>query len=136
MWITRPNNYIRNNHAVGSVSFGFWYDLPNKPSGPSYVDSICPVGEELGEFSNNVSHGNGIGLRIYPQYKPRTHPCKGLKDYTKKDILSSNPPKRAIFKDTIVYTNSLGFFTKSVGTITLENFAFISNGTGFSYGKP
>ena len=66
MWITRPNNYIRWNHAVGSVSFGFWYDLPGSPSGPSATSGVCPVGDQLGEFSNNVTHGHGIGLWIYP----------------------------------------------------------------------
>lgn len=34
-WITRPKNTVRRNHAVGSESFGFWYDLPNSPTGPS-----------------------------------------------------------------------------------------------------
>ena len=54
------------NHAVGSEKFGFWYDLPSNPTGPSSTSSICPVGERLGKFEDNVSHGHGIGLRIYP----------------------------------------------------------------------
>lgn len=67
MWITRPNNFIRNNVAIGSVSFGFWFDLPGSPTGPSAnVKNVCPVGDQLGAFENNESHGNGIGLRIYP----------------------------------------------------------------------
>lgn len=67
MWITRPNNYINNNTVVGSASFGFWFDLPGGPTGPSRnVKNVCPVGEKVGSFENNISHGNGIGLRIYP----------------------------------------------------------------------
>jgi len=27
----------------------------------------------LGSFDNNIAHGNGIGLWIYPQYLPRTY---------------------------------------------------------------
>lgn len=74
MWITRPNNFINNNTAVGSSHFGFWFDLPGSPTGPSEnVKNVCPVGEKLGSFENNTSHGNGIGLRIYPQYLPRTY---------------------------------------------------------------
>jgi len=66
MWITRPNNTIRNNVVVGSDSFGYWYDLPDKPSGPSEIEGICPVGEKFGIFEKNVSHSNHLGLRIYP----------------------------------------------------------------------
>ena len=65
-WITRPLNYFMRNHAVGSEKFGFWYDLPGSPTGPSATSNICPVGERLGKFEDNVSHGHGIGLRIYP----------------------------------------------------------------------
>ncbi len=44
MWITRPKNTIRNNAVVGSDSFGFWYDLPGSPNGPSahFGAGICP----------------------------------------------------------------------------------------------
>ncbi len=118
-WITRPNNIIRRNHAVGSVAFGFWYDLPGAPTGPSATRNICPEGEPLGAFEDNVSHGNSIGLRIYPQYKPRTHPCLPLVNMNKFNILEDNPPVRAIFKNTLIYSNSLGFFTKSIGAVTL-----------------
>lgn len=59
MWITRPNNFINNNTAVGSEKFGFWFDLPDLPTGPSSnVANVCPVGEKLGSFENNYSHGS------------------------------------------------------------------------------
>ena len=35
MWCTHPKNTIRNNHVVGSDAFGYWYDLPSRPNGPS-----------------------------------------------------------------------------------------------------
>lgn len=67
IWITRPFNYVNYNSAVGSDSFGFWFDLPASPTGPSSnVKNVCPVGERIGSFNNNISHGNSIGLRLYP----------------------------------------------------------------------
>jgi len=30
-WITRPNNYIRGNHAAGGDWYGFWYEIHNHP---------------------------------------------------------------------------------------------------------
>ncbi len=74
-WITMPDNYIRGNRAVGAQKFGFWFDLPSHPTGPSATTSICPRFTPLLLFENNLAHGNGIGFRIYPFWDPRTFPC-------------------------------------------------------------
>ena len=135
-WITRPNNFLRRNHAVGSQSFGFWYDLPNNPTGPSATSNICPSGDEFGVFENNVSHSNGIGLRVYPQYKPRTFPCKGLKNYNKLNILEDNLPIHAYFRNNLLFSNGQGFFSREPGSIVLFNTTFISNSVGIGYKEP
>ena len=136
MWITRPINFIRRNHVAGSDSFGFWYDLPAHPTGPSATKSICPEGEEFGVFEDNVAHTNSIGLRVYPQYKPRTNPCKQIKNYDKLNILEDNPPLPAEFKNTLLFSNAKGFFSKFPGAIVLKNFTFLSNPYGLSYKVP
>lgn len=137
IWITRPLNYIRGNHAVSSVSFCFWYDLPNRPTGPSSSHSdVCSEGEPLGVFENNVAHGCSIGLRIYPQYKPRTKMCGMLKNYNKVNILEDNLPILAHFKNLLSYNNGTGFFTKNIGFIKLDNFSLISNNIGVTFEHP
>lgn len=30
-WITRPNNYVRNNHAAGGDWYGYWYEIHDHP---------------------------------------------------------------------------------------------------------
>ena len=127
MWITHPKNTIRNNSVIGSDAFGYWYDLPGAPNGPSaaFGEGICPKHEKFGVFENNVSHGHGIGLRIYPNYIPLTHPCKsGLDKYKGHEL---NPPDNAILRNTLLYGNNTGFFTKKIGFVTLDNFTFLSN---------
>ena len=65
-WITNPNNQFIDNHAAGSMRYGFWFDLQKHSTGPSESEHICPVGEKLGKFDGNVAHSNGrYGLRIF-----------------------------------------------------------------------
>lgn len=34
-WITNPDNHLTGNNVGGSAEYGFWYDLPKHPVGPS-----------------------------------------------------------------------------------------------------
>lgn len=77
-WIQHPNNILRGNAAAGSEGNGFWYDLPERPTGLSATDSISPRTAPFGEFANNVAHTNvnranrfrsGSGLLV-EDYRP------------------------------------------------------------------
>lgn len=137
MWITRPNNFFRNNVVIGAESWGYWFDLPGAPTGPSAnVKFVCPVGEKLGEFKNNEAHGNSVGLRIYPQYLPRTYQCQAIINTKKLNPFEDNPPKRQKFQNCLLWNNSLGFFNRQGGTYSLEGFTFISNNSAISFSEP
>jgi len=60
-WITNPDNVVRGNVAAGSNGFGFWYALPEHPTGMSTSASIWPRFTPLREFSGNVAHSNRSG---------------------------------------------------------------------------
>jgi G8 domain len=60
-WITNPDNTVRGNVAAGSNGFGFWYALPEHPTGLSTSASIWPRHTALREFSGNVAHSNRSG---------------------------------------------------------------------------
>jgi cell migration-inducing and hyaluronan-binding protein len=76
-WISNPDNTIRGNAAAGSETFGFWFDLPAHPTGPSATDSVFPKHIPVREFTGNVTHSNGLdGLFTDPtarsgHYDPR-----------------------------------------------------------------
>jgi hypothetical protein len=90
-WITHPTNYVRRNHAGGSEFYAFWYEIKTNPDGPSATDDVCPVGEQLGEFNNNVAHSNGrFGLRI-KELTARTFPCSPSKNIAAADPFLDNP---------------------------------------------
>lgn len=39
-WITNPNNIWRHNHAAGVTHFGYWFNCPDHPTGPSATTLI------------------------------------------------------------------------------------------------
>jgi hypothetical protein len=64
-WITNPDNVIRGNVAAGSDGTGFWYALPQHPTGLSAGEDVWPRRTPLGVFSGNVAHSNGdTGLNV------------------------------------------------------------------------
>lgn len=64
-WITNPDNTFRDNVAAGSDGFGFWFALPEHPTGLSHADTLWPSRTPLREFSGNVAHSNGSrGLNV------------------------------------------------------------------------
>lgn len=76
-WITNPNNVFRGNHCAGSAKYGFWFDLQEHSTGPSFDANVCPENTRLGVFEDNVAHSVGrYGLRIFSNMLPRQHPCQ------------------------------------------------------------
>jgi len=112
-WITHPDNIVRGNVAAGSDSTGFWYALPENPTGPSATTNIWPRRTPLGEFNNNVAHSNWDGLMVdrgpnretleaeVTFYNPRTHPADTANQYDN----TKNPPVVAEFKNFTAYKN-------------------------------
>ena len=58
-WITNANNIWRHNHVAGSTHFGYWFNAPTNPTGPSATNDICCRQRPLGEFWNNTVHSSG-----------------------------------------------------------------------------
>lgn len=76
-WITHPDNYIRNNAIAGSDAYGYWYDMMETATGPSFDPNVCPEFSKLGEFRDNTAHSfKKYGLRIHHALIPRTYPCQ------------------------------------------------------------
>ena len=65
-WITNPDNTYVDNVAAGSDETGFWFSLPEHPSGAflGSEDSLntWPRRTPLREFRGNVSHSNYDGF--------------------------------------------------------------------------
>jgi cell migration-inducing and hyaluronan-binding protein len=85
-WITNPDNVISRNVAAGSRGFGFWFALPESPTGLSTGEADLPRFTPLREFADNVAHSNrrpGLNVDHGPRpdgetevawYRPRQDP--------------------------------------------------------------
>ncbi|WP_424949387.1 G8 domain-containing protein [Deinococcus sp.] len=65
-WITNPANRYVGNVSAGSDGTGFWYALPEHPTGLSAAAgaAVWPRHTPLGEFSGNTAHSGGRGLNV------------------------------------------------------------------------
>ncbi len=74
-WITNPANSFIGNVAAGSQNTGFWFAMPEHPTGASKNATndanVWPRYAALGEFRDNVSHSNdGRGLNVDNMPRP------------------------------------------------------------------
>ncbi|XP_071792804.1 fibrocystin-L-like isoform X2 [Asterias amurensis] len=115
-WVTNPNNTLRHNAAAGGSHFGYWYNMPENPGGPSYSKSICPRMVPLGEFRNNSAHAFGqYGLWIFPVYTPKTGgKCDSWK------------PEPAKFHSFYAWQVERGAEAVSVGFIQFHSFVILN----------
>ena len=116
-WVVNPNNIIRNNAAAGGTHFGFWYRLPQNPTGPSQTSSVCPRHLPLEEFSGNTAHSFGwYGLWVFPEYYPREGGGCG-------DTVHSP----AVFTDFLAWRCDKGVEFSDVGSLQLHNSIMLDN---------
>lgn len=103
-WITNPDNVLRGNVAAGSEAFGFWYALPEHPTGhsasPRNDERVWPRRTPLGEFRDNVAHSNNFrGLNVDDgplpdgttelfSYDPRQEPIPGDGDMDSDPVIA------------------------------------------------
>ncbi|MFC4639198.1 G8 domain-containing protein [Deinococcus hohokamensis] len=65
-WLTNPANTVRGNVAAGVEGVGFWYALPEHPTGLGAATgaTIWPRRTPLGTFDGNVAHSGDRGLDV------------------------------------------------------------------------
>ncbi len=74
-WIHNPDNIYRDNVSAGSEEVGFWFALPEHPTG-AFLDkdgskTIWPRRTKVREFSGNTAHSNYDGFMFDRGPQPR-----------------------------------------------------------------
>ena len=132
-WITHPDNQFIRNHAAGSDRYGFWFDLQEHPTGPSYDPEICPEFDQLGEFTGNVAHSNGrYGLRIFHRFNPSADPCAALNTWAHGELemysTDVTTPIVTHFRDFLGYKNKRnGIIVEECGALKFHNIRTADN---------
>lgn len=116
-WIQHPDNIVRGNAAAGSDGNGFWYDLPEHPTGLSATRSIEGREAAMGVFQGNVAHSN-----INRAGRWRSGTGLLIEDY--------HPANRALFSGLHAYKNS-GFGVWAEHNVAVANAKLSDNNVGF-----
>ena len=126
-WITNPHNTFVGNVAAGSAAYGFWFDLPDSPTGASsMVSETCSKYLPLIQFENNTAHSSDkYGLRIFEEMIPLRKDI-----HCKKEVWKSRyTPAR--FKHSTFYKNGVkGAIATKVANVWFEHFKVADNGAG------
>lgn len=89
-WLTNPANTVTGNVAAGVDGVGFWYALPEHPTGLAIErgKTIWPRRTPLGVFRDNLAHSGDTGLNVddgprpdgtteSAYYQPLSNPADG-----------------------------------------------------------
>ncbi|KAL4508253.1 hypothetical protein ABPG72_003557 [Tetrahymena utriculariae] len=127
-WITNPLNTVVNNRAAGGDFYGFWYEIKERPDGPSARNDICPQGMALGLFEGNVAHSyDRFGLRIFVLTNLK-NPCSPYRDDSKPNPFADNPSFPITWKNFVSYRNHEdGVLAEEVGNMIFDNFSLLDN---------
>jgi cell migration-inducing and hyaluronan-binding protein len=106
-WITNPDNTYRRNVAAGSRGFGFWFALPESPTGLSIGHPAKPRSTPLREFTDNVAHSNSnTGLNV--DHGPKLDGTTETVHYAPRQIPGNNnsPLVTAYFRNFTGYKHA------------------------------
>jgi cell surface hyaluronidase len=109
-WITNPDNVYRNNVAAGSQSLGFWFALPEHPTGHSQSAAndanVWPRRTPLREFAGNVAHSNDdSGLFVDNGPRPDGTPERAIYEPRQHPAQADSAPVAALFSGLLAYKN-------------------------------
>jgi len=104
-WVTNPANDLVGNVAASSRGSGFWYALPQHPTGlAAGKTDMWPQRTPLGLFVGNVAHSNRqVGLHVDngPSADLRSNPPTWYEPRLDPEDESTVVP--AVFKDFVAY---------------------------------
>ncbi|HUG84554.1 MAG TPA: G8 domain-containing protein, partial [Euzebya sp.] len=113
-WISNPANHLTGNAAAGSDSHGFWFDLPEAPTGLSDGVEMDVRRLPLGTFDDNVAHSGADN---------------GWKDGIGIFVEDHDPPTPAIMRRNLAY--KFGSFGAWIEGAELHDTILADNGIGF-----
>src|ERR1700719_3868225 len=108
-WITNPDNIYRDNVAAGSDSTGFWYALPQHPTGKFEGTEISaktwPRRTRVREFKGNISHSNFDSFLFDRGPRPDGHFATGGQFSLANPADANGPQVESVIEDFTGYKN-------------------------------
>ena len=111
-WITNPDNIYRDNVAAGSDATGFWFALPEHPTGKFEGTEISaktwPRRTQVREFKGNTAHSNFDGFMFDRGPRPDGHFAVGGHISLANPADANSPQVESVFEDFTSYKNRNG----------------------------
>jgi cell migration-inducing and hyaluronan-binding protein len=136
-WITNPDNIYRDNVAAGSDATGFWFALPEHPTGKFEGTEISaktwPRRSRVREFKGNTAHSNFDGFMSDRGPRPDGHFAVGGHIALADPADANSPPVETVIEDITSYKNhNSGMWTR--GEMDLfKNLKLADNAIGYTH---
>jgi cell migration-inducing and hyaluronan-binding protein len=139
-WITNPDNIYRDNVAAGSEAIGFWFALPEHPTGAFLnqpgSENIWPRRTAVREFSGNTAHSNYDGFMFDRGPQPNGTFSVGGSNYHLAFANPADPktqPVGSTFLNFTSYKNRHGGVWGRGELHLFKNLKVADNAVGFTH---
>src|ERR1700724_780670 len=136
-WITNPDNIYRDNVAAGSDSTGFWFALPEHPTGEFEGTPISantwPRRTRVREFKGNTAHSNVDSFMFDRGPRPDGHFAVGGHISLANPADANGPQVESVIEDFTGYKNrNSGIWTRGE-MHTFKNLKLADNAIGYTH---
>ncbi|MBO9575023.1 MAG: hypothetical protein J7494_04755, partial [Sphingobium sp.] len=140
-WITNPDNIYRDNVAAGSEEVGFWFALPEHPTGAhegkaEVTARIFPRRTAVREFKGNTAHSNFDGFMFDRGPQPDGKFSVGGSNYHLAFANPADPtsqPVGSVFENFTSYKNQHGGVWGRGELHLFPNLHVADNAVGFTH---
>jgi cell migration-inducing and hyaluronan-binding protein len=139
-WITNPDNIYRDNVAAGSDQTGFWFALPEHPTGQfagtDTSKNTWPRRTPVREFKGNTAHSNFDGFMFDRGPQPNGTFSVGGSNYHFAFSDPADPnsaPKGSVFENFTGYKNRHGAVWGRGELHLFKNLRVADNAIGFTH---
>jgi hypothetical protein len=136
-WITNPDNIYRDNVAAGSEATGFWFALPQHPTGAFEGTEVSkatwPRRTRVREFKGNTAHSNFDGFIFDRGPQPDGHFRTGGHIALANPADANSPIVETVIEDFIGYKNrNSGMWTRGEMD-TFKNLKLADNAIDYTH---
>src|SRR6516225_10124528 len=136
-WITNPDNIYRDNVAAGSDSTGFWFALPQNPTGKfegtEISKTIWPRRTKVREFKGNTAHSNFDGFMFDRGPRADGHFATGGHISLVNPADANGPQVASVIEDFTSYKNRNGGLWSRGEMHVYKNLKVADNAIGYTH---
>jgi G8 domain len=136
-WITNPDNIYRENVAAGSDATGFWFALPEHPTGKFEGTEISaktwPRRTRVREFKGNTAHSNFDSFMFDRGPRPDGHFATAGHISLANPADANSPQVESVIEDFTGYKNRNGGIWTRGEMHTFKNLKLADNAIGYTH---